>query len=301
MIERTHRRSRSSRCSATSTRCCARSSPRELNYTLNALADRARGRGEQLGETLGTLDDYLKRSTRSSRPRRRTSAARPGRPTPTPTCSRARGDPAQHDDHRRHARDQEEKLKALFNDVDGVLRHHRGLPHAQRRQHRPARPARRSRQLALLAKYSPEYPCLLERHRRSRQSSRPGVPRLHPPHRPRDAARPAARLQHRGRPDLRRPTTGRTAEACPTRRSQPGEPAPSTSPTSTTASTSRPARAPAGTGRARPRAPPTRLRRQAAPSEALVDALLAPGARRTADDVPDLGAARRSDRARERR
>ncbi|SDS58865.1 phospholipid/cholesterol/gamma-HCH transport system substrate-binding protein [Nocardioides scoriae] len=35
--------------------------PAELNYTLNALADALDGRGEKLGETLVTLDDYLTR------------------------------------------------------------------------------------------------------------------------------------------------------------------------------------------------------------------------------------------------
>jgi phospholipid/cholesterol/gamma-HCH transport system substrate-binding protein len=35
--------------------------PAELNYTLNALADALDGRGEKLGQTIETLDDYLKR------------------------------------------------------------------------------------------------------------------------------------------------------------------------------------------------------------------------------------------------
>ena len=35
--------------------------PAELNYTLNALADALEGRGDKLGESLVTLDSYLKR------------------------------------------------------------------------------------------------------------------------------------------------------------------------------------------------------------------------------------------------
>ena len=35
--------------------------PAELNYTLNALADALEGRGEKIGETIVTLDSYLKR------------------------------------------------------------------------------------------------------------------------------------------------------------------------------------------------------------------------------------------------
>ena len=54
-------RSRSSRCSTTSTRCCAPSSRPSSTYTLTALATALEGRGEQLGENLETLDGYLKR------------------------------------------------------------------------------------------------------------------------------------------------------------------------------------------------------------------------------------------------
>ncbi len=36
--------------------------PAELNYTLNALADALEGRGEKIGENLVVLDDYLKRT-----------------------------------------------------------------------------------------------------------------------------------------------------------------------------------------------------------------------------------------------
>ena len=35
--------------------------PAELNYTLNALADALEGRGDKIGESLETLDGYLKR------------------------------------------------------------------------------------------------------------------------------------------------------------------------------------------------------------------------------------------------
>ena len=35
--------------------------PAELNYTLNALADALEGRGNKIGESLDTLDGYLKR------------------------------------------------------------------------------------------------------------------------------------------------------------------------------------------------------------------------------------------------
>ena len=78
--------------------------PAELNYTLNALADALEGRGDKIGESLVTLDGYLKRMN-------------PQLPaliddikllaTVTDTYAdvmpAARGDPAQHRQDRQHA------------------------------------------------------------------------------------------------------------------------------------------------------------------------------------------------------
>ena len=81
--------------------------PAELNYTLNALADALEGRGDKIGESLETLDGYLKKmnpqlpaliddikllATGHRHLRRRVPAAR--------------RHPAQHREDRQHARRQ---------------------------------------------------------------------------------------------------------------------------------------------------------------------------------------------------
>ena len=52
---------RSRRSSPTSTRCSRRCSPADLNATLSALSTALEGRGYQLGENLEVVDSYLKR------------------------------------------------------------------------------------------------------------------------------------------------------------------------------------------------------------------------------------------------
>ena len=119
--------------------------PAELNYTLNALANALEGRGDKLGESLVTLDSYLKRLN-------------PQIPaliddikllaTVTDTYAdvmpATRGHPAQHGEDRQHPGLEGGEAERLPQRPDGVLRHHQGLPRRQRRQHHPARPAQRA-------------------------------------------------------------------------------------------------------------------------------------------------------------
>ena len=93
--------------------------PAELNYTLNALANALEGRGDKIGESLVTLDGYLKKMN-------------PQIPaliddikllaTVTDTYAdvtpAARGHPAQHREDRQHpASRKEQKLNAFLNDL----------------------------------------------------------------------------------------------------------------------------------------------------------------------------------------
>ena len=149
-------------------------------------------------------------------------------------------------------------------------------------------------QLRVLARYSTEFPCLLGGIVNAGKLRGRGVPRLHPAHRARDAAEPAARLHRRPTSRCSARTAARPACTCPTR---PGtSPTRSAaSPTSPTASTPRPARAPTGSAR---RTAPTASGVQlgdfggyaGSPEESdLLDTLLAPALGTTADQVPDLG------------
>ena len=222
--------------------------PAELNMTLNALATALEGRGEVLGENLETLDSYLKRlnpqipqlidDLRLTAQVSDTYAdvmpeiAEILRNTITTTGT---------------LEDRDAKVRALYQDVAAFSDTSRRFLDAN--GDNLIRLGELGRQqLRVFAKYAPEYPCLLKGIVERRAAAGRGLPRLHAPHRARDAAEPAARL-HAGRhAPLRRHARLLPASTCrPRRGRRPTRCA--TSPTSTTASTSRPARAPAGSRR----------------------------------------------------
>ncbi len=66
-------------------------------------------------------------------------------------------------------------------------------------------------QLRVFAKYAPEYPCLTGGIVTRRRDAGGGVPRVHPPHRSRAAARPAPRLRAQRQSPIRGDPRARTA------------------------------------------------------------------------------------------
>ena len=182
--------------------------------------------------------------------------------------------------------DRDAKVRALYTDVAAFSDTSRDFLDDQRRQPDPARRGRRS-PAAGPREVRPGVPLPAPGHRQRRRAAGRGVPRVHPPHRARDAARPAARLQ--------RPTTcpGSATTRGPYCRNAaqpavlPGQPGP------------HPARLRRRRRRAdrqghqpdRPGYPPAASASPAAPpSPPCSTSLLGPALGVTADDVPDLGA-----------
>ena len=174
--------------------------PADINLTLNAISTALEGRGEALGRDLVTVDHYLKRVN----PQIPQIVARPpahhhGLQHLRRRDAGGRADPAQHHpDHRHPAR-------------TGTSSCRRCSPTSRRSPTRPTTSCSRTAttssgsgrsaepQAQMLARYAPEYPCLLGGLVKAGKREAAGLPRLHPAHRPRDAAAPAARL-HRRRP-----------------------------------------------------------------------------------------------------
>ena len=227
--------------------------PADLNTTLNAVATALEGRGEQVGETIETLDDYLTRFNpelpalvEDLRLTARVSdtyadvlpeVATILRNTITTTTT---------------LEDREDKLKALFNDVTKLSAVTERFTRANG-DNLVRLGELGSAQLELLAKYAPEYPCLL--------GGIVGAGKLQA-----EAFRgftlhivlETIPNQPRGYGPQDVPVYGaKNGPYCGTLPNPPftqANPFPA-SPTSPTASTSRPARAPAGSGPAGP-APP---------------------------------------------
>ena len=200
--------------------------PAELNQTLNALATALEGRGDQIGQNLETVDSYLKRLNPQIpalvEDLRLTASVSDTYADVLPQIGdilhntvTTTGDP------RDRAR---QRLHALLDDVtqfsgtaqtfledngDNLIR----LGDVSRAQ------------LRVLARYSTEFPCLLGGVVNAGELRGRGVPRLHPAHRARDAAQPAARL-HPGRPAgaRRGPRPDLPAPAQPAL--EPGQPGP---------------------------------------------------------------------------
>ena len=171
--------------------------PAELNQTLNALATALEGRGDQIGENLETVDSYLKRLNPQIpalvEDLRLTASVSD---TYADVLPAGRRHPAQHGDDHRHPRDPRGQAHQLLNDVtefsgtartflddngDNLIR----LGEVSQAQ------------LRVLARYSTEFPCLLGGIVNAGKLRGRGVPGLHPAHRARDAAQPAARLHRR--------------------------------------------------------------------------------------------------------
>ncbi len=283
---------RSRRCSPTSTRCCARSQPAELNMTLNALATALEGRGDEIGQNLETVDSYLKRLNPQI-----PALVEDLRLTASVSDTYADVLPQVGDILHNTVtttgtlETREARLHAAPRRRHRVLRDRAHLPRRQRRQPDPARrgqPGPAAGAGALLDRV----PVPARRHRQRRQARRPR----------RSAASRSTSCSRRCRtsraatpPPTSRGsarTAARPACTCPTR---PGtRPTRSAaSPTSTTASTPRSARAP-------PRAAASYAGAGSqlggfggyagSPEESdLLADLLAPTLGTTADQVPDLG------------
>jgi virulence factor Mce-like protein len=218
--------------------------PAELNMTLNAMATALEGRGEMIGENLETVDSYLKRLNPQIpaivEDLRLTAQVSDVYADVMPqiasilrnsvtTTSTLEG--------------REDKLNALFTDVAAFSNTSRDFLN-QNGDNIIRLGEVSAAQLEVLAKYSPEFPCLAAASS-TRASSRPrrsaasrSTSSWSPCPTSRAATRPATR------PGSAR-SAARPACGCPTRRGRsPTRSAPS--PTWTTASTSPPARGPAG-------------------------------------------------------
>ncbi len=266
-------------------------SPADINYTLNALATALEGRGESVGENLETLDAYLKRVNPQIpdivEDLRLTARVSDLYVDVLPDVAQILRDTIKTTGT---LEGREAKLRALFRDVasfsdtartflddneDNLIRLG-DLSAAQLRRVRQVRAG---------------VPLPARRHRRRRQGPGRGVPRLHPAHRARAAAQPAARLHGRRRPALRRGPRPELREPARARRGR-RRTRSARSPTSTTASTSRPARArrgslPASATRRRHRRPSATPAARTRP--ACCAALLAPTLGVTPEQVDDLG------------
>ena len=173
--------------------------PAKLNMTLNALATALEGRGDELGQNLETLDSYLKRLNPQI-----PALVEDLRLTTSVSDTYADVLPQIGDILRNTVTTtgtleaREAKLHALLSDVtqfSGTARtflddNGDNLIRLGEVSRRPAAGAR-----ALLHRV----PVPARRPGQRREARGRGLPRLHPPHHPGDAAQPAARL-HRRRP-----------------------------------------------------------------------------------------------------
>ncbi len=178
--------------------------PAELNYTLNALATALEGRGNKLGESLETLNSYLTRLN-------------PQIPAliddikllATVTDTYADVVPALAETLRNTVKtgntlvSKEQKLKAFLNDLTAFSNTTKTFLDDNGdniiRLGQLSEPI-----LALLARYSSTFPCLLTGHREAGSAPGRHLPWLHLPHQPQAPAEPAAGLQRGGPPGVRR-------------------------------------------------------------------------------------------------
>jgi phospholipid/cholesterol/gamma-HCH transport system substrate-binding protein len=136
--------------------------PADLNYTLTAMADALEGRGESIGRNLSTLDSYLKR-TNPQIPQmvedlRLLSRVSDNYREVMPDLARLLRNSVTTGDT---FVQKEQKIHALFNDVAGfsstskdfLEQNGDNIIHVSRLG---------QQQLPTFARYSPEYPCLLE-------------------------------------------------------------------------------------------------------------------------------------------
>jgi phospholipid/cholesterol/gamma-HCH transport system substrate-binding protein len=136
--------------------------PAQINYTLNALATALEGRGEQIGENLETLDDYLKR-TNPQIPllvddlRKLGQVSEEYRDVVPELANLLRNSVTTG----RTFVQKEQKIKALFSDVASFSSTSRDF--LEQNGDNIIRLSKQGQaQLPLFAKYSSEYPCLLQ-------------------------------------------------------------------------------------------------------------------------------------------
>ena len=110
--------------------------------------------------------------------------------------------------------EKEAKVQALFSDVAGFSSTSKDF--LEQNGSNIIRLSKQGQaQLPLLAKYAPEYPCLLQGDGQLGPPHGAGLPELHAAHQPRGAAELADRLHRRGHSRGTAPTTARTASMLP--------------------------------------------------------------------------------------
>ena len=171
--------------------------PADLNTTLNAVATALEGRGDQLGETIETLDRYLVRFNPELpaliEDLRLTAEVSDTYADVLPEVATILRNTITTTTHARGPRG--EAQGALQRRLE-VLGRRRAVHPRQRRQ--PRTPRRAGRRAARgLREVRARVPLPARRHRRRRQAPGRGVPRLHAAHRAGDAAQPAARATAR--------------------------------------------------------------------------------------------------------
>ncbi len=178
--------------------------PADINYTLTAMATALEGRGESIGENLVILDDYLRR-TNPKIPllvddlRKLGSVSEVYRDVVPEVANLLRNSVTTGETFVA----KEQKIQALFSDVAAFSSTSKDFLE-QNGDNIIRLGEQGAAQLPVFEKYAPEYPCLHRRHRRRASPPGGGLPRLHPPHQPRDPAAPAPRLHPRGRARQRR-------------------------------------------------------------------------------------------------
>ena len=194
--------------------------PAELNYTLNALADALEGRGDKIGESLETLDGYLKKMN-------------PQLPaliddikllaTVTDTYAdvfpRAGGDPAQHREDGQHAGLQgaaPQRRSSRTRRRSPTPPRSSWTPTATTSSGSASSASRSWRCSALLA----QLPLHARGHRPAGPAAGRHLPRVPLPHQPARRSRSQPRGYTAADRPFWAPTTRPTAPACPTRPSR---------------------------------------------------------------------------------
>ena len=285
-ITRPRCRSRSSRSSTTSTRCCAPCSRPSSTTPSTRWRPPSRAAATRSAQNLETLDGYLKRMN-PQMPALIEDLRLLAKVTDTyaDVMPAARRDPAQHREDRQHARGREAKLNAFLKDVAAFSDTATTLPGRTTATTSSGSASSASRSSRCSRATPPEFPCLLGGIVDAGAAAGRHVPRLHLPHQPRDdpatsraaTRRPTARSTAPTAAQLRRPAQpagARTTRAAPAR-------------TSTTASTSPPARAPTAARPSAGHASWRRLRRRPGRG-ALLNSLIGPALGIPADQMPDL-------------
>ena len=169
--------------------------PADINYTLTAMATALEGRGESIGENLVILDDYLRR-TNPKIPllvddlRKLGSVSEVYRDVVPEIANLLRNSVTTGETFVA----KEQKIQALFSDVAAFSSTSKDFLE-QNGDNIIRLGEQGAAQLPVFEKYASEYPCLLGSMTRLGPDDGERLPRLHPPHQPRDDPAPAPRLR----------------------------------------------------------------------------------------------------------